>query len=844
MGEVWKARDTRLERSVAVKMLPAELAHDAQLKLRFEREAKTISQLNHPHICSLFDVGENYLVMELLEGESLADRLARGALPLPDVFRYGAQIADALDRAHRAGVVHRDLKPGNVMITRGGAKLLDFGLAKNAGIEVSHDGATVQKPLTQEGTILGTFQYMAPEQLEGAEADARTDLFALGAVLYEMATGTRAFRGATKTSLIAAIVAAQPRPVSELQPLTPPALEHVIAKCLSKDPEDRWQSAHDVAEELRWIGASSVPMVAAARKPRRERLAWIAAVLALIAIAGWLATRPRATRGAVVEAAIPMDVSGTVEYFSGPPALSPDGKMLAYAGVDKTGRRALWVRALDRSTPQMLAGTEEATSPFWSPDGRFIAFFTQGALKKIAVSGGDADVIATSTTAGAGAWGRDGAILYSMGAGSPLFRVTAAGGAPSVVVDPPSIGAQSISWPCFLPDGKHVLFVAGGEALEKRNQAGVWLTSLDGSVPPRFIVRADSNVVHVAPGFLLYMRNDVLRAQPFDGKKLRTAGEPVSIGPVQWFSASMCALFTASDSGLLVYLPPASVQLSEIRLLNRKGEPLRKIGPGYYWNPRVSADGKRVVIDLSDPKNGKGDIWSLSLEDGSATRASFDARNETAPVMSPRGDAIAYMFDDRVAIARKQGGTVEVLDFPNGVETPTDWSADGQYLAILRFGLSADGDVLAWSIAGRKLIDVATTPAHEAAAVFSPDSRWMAYQSNETGRNEIYVQPFPPTGAKYQVSTAGGYWPRWRRQDEIAYVDGSRHIVIARVSATAQSFDVSAAVPLPITVDARELSWPEYDVAPDGNIVVNAIVRGEPESLALVVNWQQRLEIK
>ena len=434
MGEVWRGRDTRLDRSVAIKVLPAEFAQNVQLKLRFEREARAISQLNHPHICTLYDVGDNYLVMELLEGQSLADRLTKGSLPLEQVLRYGAQIADALDKAHRAGIIHRDLKPGNVMITKSGAKLLDFGLAKS-GAPIDLDGATQHKPLTQEGTILGTFQYMAPEQLEGVEADARTDIFGFGVVLYEMATGHRAFEGKTKTSLIAAIVKENPRPMAELQPLTPPALEHVVNKCLSKDPDDRWQNAHDIAEELKWIsGAGSGAGVAAplvARRKSRERLGWVAAVVVAGGAAVFFATRRPDVPPRLETAVVPPE-GVAFSYAGGSIALSDDGRQVAFVGRGADGKSLIWVRSLGSSAARPLPGTEGAWFPFWSPDAKSIAFAAGDKLKKVSVGGGSPETLADAPRFLGGSWNRQGDILMSTAPG--ILRVSAAGGNVDVII--------------------------------------------------------------------------------------------------------------------------------------------------------------------------------------------------------------------------------------------------------------------------------------------------------------------------------------------------------------------------------------------------------------------------
>src|SRR5262245_789451 len=516
MGEVWRARDTRLDRSVAIKVLPAQFAENAQLRLRFEREAKTISQLNHPHICTLYDVGEGYLVMELLEGESLAGRLSKGPLPLSEVVKYGAQIADALDRAHRAGVVHRDLKPGNIMLTRSGAKLLDFGLAKAGAIEFSGEGATVQKSLTQEGTILGTVQYMAPEQLEAAEADARTDIFALGAVLYEMATGRRAFEGKTKTSLIAAIVSSDPPPISQLQPMTPPALEHVVRKCLSKEPDDRWQSAHDIAEELRWISeAGSRAGVAAIVHTQRQR--WrsiaIAALAILIAPAIWFVARRTAPRPAqeLFQFIVPVP-----EGIAGRMSLAPDGRSIAFTTTTLSGeRRALWMQHFGEDVPRRLM---ELSPPimaapflFWSSDSSKIYFDSEGKLKTILAEGGPARTICDVTEMVGGTVNAEGLILFAQ-RGS-IYRVSDRGGVPTIVLKASPNTAYFL--PRFLPDGDHFLVSVfpSGTFLNTTGWAGV--ASLHSSSVKRLFDIVNSDAEYAEPGYVVARSDDKLVAYPF-----------------------------------------------------------------------------------------------------------------------------------------------------------------------------------------------------------------------------------------------------------------------------------------------------------------------------------------
>jgi eukaryotic-like serine/threonine-protein kinase len=842
MGEVWRAKDTRLDRAVAVKILPAEFAGNAQLRMRFEREARTISQLDHPNICALYDVGENYLVMELLEGETLADRIARGPLPLTDVTRFGAQLADALDRAHRAGVVHRDVKPGNVVITRTGAKLLDFGLAKSAQIESAADDATQHKPLTREGTIVGTFQYMAPEQLEGAEADARTDIFALGAVLYEMTTGRRAFEGKTRTSLIAAIVAGNPPPVSELQPLTPPALEHLIAKCLSKERDDRWQSAHDVAEELRWIGNQGSRAGVAAQAPGtrrwRERLLWIAALLAAIAIAAWLALRPQ-PKLPVLQASIVFENNGGLEYLSGPPAVSPDGKWLVYAARDSDGVLKLWLQSLAGGPARAIEGTAGASAPFWSPDSQFIAFADSSAtLRKVAAGGGHIETLATRTTGGS-AWNRDGVILYNVGwQDNVVRRINASGGESSEVLKTSDIGAQFIVYPTFLPDDNHYLFFATGGSLRQRGQEGVWVGTLDEREPPRFLIQTDTYARYVATGHLLFVRDGSLRAQRFDPKTLTLSGEATVIAPIQTFQTH--GVFSASDDGLLVYQPPGMAPKSELVLKNRKGERIGSFGePAFYWGPRFSPDGTRVLVDRSDDR-AIGDIWVLSREGGN--RVTFDASNETTAVWSPSGEEIIYSRDTApqgiVLLRQRIGGTPsEVLR--HGTSGPNDWSPDGRHLAVDRITAGTTSDLAVWSLEERKWIDVAATPAGEAKGSFSPDGKWLTYQSDESGRYEIYVQPFPPDGTKHQVSTNGGVTPRWAREGEIVWVDLANQLNAVKV-ATSPPFRTGTPETL-FPVQQQHLFFHEFDAGPDGTFVVNERVRTAPKPLTLLVNWQQRL---
>jgi serine/threonine protein kinase len=477
MGEVYKARDTRLDRTVAIKVLPAHVASDPDVRQRFEREARAVAALNHPHICTLHDIGTqdgtDFLVMEYLEGETLADRLTKSALPLDQALRYGIEIADALDKAHRAGIIHRDLKPGNIMLTKGGAKLLDFGLAKTGAATVAGTGLsmlpTTPPNLTARGTILGTFQYMAPEQLEGLEADIRTDIFAFGAVLYEMLTGKKAFEGKSQASLIAAILDRDPPPISTVQPVTPRALDRMVSTCLAKDKDDRWQSSRDLLRELKWIaeGTSSASANAAARLPPwRHSLVLLALGLTLggiLAGAGvWLAVRPARIETATSRFVMPAPEKVTfgTSTNSMSQALSRDGRYLVFVGSNADGTSRLWLRPLDSLTARVLPGTEGASSPFWSPDNRSVGFFSGGKLKKIDMSGGPAQTLADAPSQVGGTWNPDGVILFAPSAADALYRVSSGGGAAMPVTDlDESLREVRHAWPFFLPDGRHFLFL-------------------------------------------------------------------------------------------------------------------------------------------------------------------------------------------------------------------------------------------------------------------------------------------------------------------------------------------------------------------------------------------------
>src|SRR5262245_37133496 len=610
MGEVYKARDPRLERNVAVKVLPSHLSASPEVRQRFEREAKTISQLSHPHICALYDVGNQdgveYLVMEYLEGETLAQRLLNGSIPAEQTLKYGIEITDALDKAHRQGIVHRDLKPGNVMLTKTGVKLLDFGLAKAVQPASSASSLSVLPtqavaPLTQEGTILGTFQYMAPEQLEGKEADARTDIFAFGAVLYEMATGKKAFSGSSQASLISAILRDDPLPISQVQPMSPPALDRVVRGCLAKDPEDRWQSAGDVGKQLKGIADGSeaaLPGPAIARRRKgRERLAWLAFAAAALAalLLALLPLRQRPAPSARFESSILPPGKNHFVFRGSPLAVSPDGRRIAFTAESSEGTRRLWVRSFDATSAQPLPGTEGAIRPFWSPDSRSVGFFADGKLKRIEASGGLPQTLCDAPSGLGGTWNREGVILFSPDFLKPIYRVASSGGA-AVPITSVNLGKGEFGhlWPVFLPDGRHFLYISGlGRAGRQQEMLGAYVGSLD-SKEVRLLHAGRGNVAYApssdpSRGHLLFMRGATLLARPLDAGRLELTGEAIPVAEnVKYFGAQSSGAFSVSDNGILAYGTGVQGDPAQMLWFDRTGRQIESIGAiASYTHPRL-----------------------------------------------------------------------------------------------------------------------------------------------------------------------------------------------------------------------------------------------------------------
>jgi Tol biopolymer transport system component/predicted Ser/Thr protein kinase len=882
MGEVYRARDTRLDRTVAVKVLPTHLSSSAESRQRFEREAKTISQLSHPHICALYDVGNQdgveFLVMEYLEGETLSNRLLKSALPFDQVLRYGIEIADALDKAHRQGIVHRDLKPGNVMITKSGVKLLDFGLAKAVAPMGRGSGASLTAlptqagtDLTAEGTILGTFQYMAPEQLEGKEADARTDIFAFGAVLYEMATGRKAFAGASQASLIATILEREPAPISSFQPMTPPALDRVVKTCLAKDPENRWQSAGDLMRELRWISGGESATDTRAPMPLtgiRRQAPWaVAAVLLLSTVVlavlhfGGLRLFGHVEVPDQGAARFALHAPGTASSIA-TPVVSPDGRGIAFAATAEN-RTILWVRALDSLVARPLVGTEGVSQnapPFWSPDGRFLAFFAGGKLKKIDASGGTAQVLADAPEGRGGSWSLQGGILFAAETTGPLLRLPAEGGQPSPATTLDKSHKEfSHRFPSFFPDGRRFFYwvEAGGspeDLITGRAEREIQVGSLDAKgVLARFRPGTDSSVAYALPGYLLFVRQHLLFAQPFDARTLRLHGEAQTVTEEVASSVGSgmpygTPGFSVSRNGILAY---RTADRSESRLswFDRSGRRLGIVGPsGFYRSHRLSPDGTRIAATRVDPQRETNDIWILEVDRDSSLRLTFDPSDDSMPVWSPDGSRIA--FDS----ARKPAAIYQKLSSGAGSEErisqeklrfPLDWSSDGQLLVFQYSFPATRGNIGLLPLSGNgKPRELIATAADEVQAQLSPDGRWIAYCSDESGQYEVYVRPFPSSEGRWQVSVAGGYEPRWRRDGkEIFYLAADRKLMAVPVQAagsTPQAGTVTALFETPVRGFLQ--GWENsnrYDVTADGQrFLINVPTEGFASApMVVVLNW-------
>jgi eukaryotic-like serine/threonine-protein kinase len=855
MGEVYRARDTRLGRDVAIKVLPSHLSSDPDLKARFEREAKAISALSHPHICHLYDIGSqdgtDFLVMELLEGETLADRLPKGPLPLKLALQYGLQIAEALEKAHAHGIVHRDLKPGNIMLTKSGAKLLDFGLAKAAhGVATLASGsmATMSKPLTVEGTIVGTFQYMAPEQVQGREADARSDLFALGAVLYEMITARRAFAGKSQISVMSAILEKEPEPVSSVQPMASPALDHVIQRALAKDPSDRWHTARDFMQELKWsaesvqLTSAAVPAAATARSGRAAFSWLVASTLLVILIAGaigWWHSKPS------VET---MYFPAPLPFPAADVAIAPNGHTIALVGYRESARKnMLWIYELGSHGARSLPGTEGASYPFWSADGRSLAFFADAQLKKLEVSGGPVQTVCDAPSGRGGTWNKEGVIVFAPETTAGLFRVPASGGTPTRISDfDKSRGEGSLRWPAFLPDGKHFLYLAANFTGQKGANA-IFVGSLD-SNEKRFVVEATSNAAYAPPGYLVFYRDRTLLAQPFDLKRFALVGEATVILPeIQYLPQVKRAIFAVSDQGLLVAQSGGEAALSQLSWFDRKGNSAGAVGkPEVYGNVFLAPDGKSVATDKTDMASLNIDVWTQELQRGGSKRLTFDPAIDAVPIWSPDAGQLVFASNRQtyfgLYVKNSDGANDEKAIVQGEVGNfPSDWSRDGKYILYCR------GPDL-WFVTYPELKSslFLKAPSVFRNGQFSPEGKWVAYASNETGKWEIYVTSFPDARGRWQISSGGGEQPRWRGDGkELFYLSLDGKMMAAPVT-TGAHFEAGTSVALFQTTPRQPVLVYDlfaYDVSRDGQrfLINTQVKQSESVPMSVVLNWPANL---
>ena len=859
MGEVYRARDTRLDRTVAIKILPAHFSSDPVRKQRFDREAKTISSLNHPNICVLFDVGQqdgmDFLVMECVEGETLAARLEKGPLPLDQVLKYGAQIADALDKAHRSGIVHRDLKPANIVLSSTGAKLLDFGLARPAvplATAATLTMAASSSPVTEEGTILGTYQYMSPEQLQGNELDARSDIFSFGAVLYEMVTGNRAFGGKSQLSVATAILEKDPEPISAVKPMLPASLDHTIRRCLAKDPEDRWQTARDLALELKWTTESGSGATSPVHLPRRgkalARAGWLlAAVLSLLLVGGvtfwWRASTRRPA---------PMYFHTPVPFAANDLSLSPDGHTLAMIAYStQANNYVLWTHEVGGRQINFLAGTQGASYPFWSPDGKLIGFFADGKLKKVQASGGQVETICDAPNGRGGSWNQDGVIIFTPDALAGLSRVSSRGGTPVELTKPDASRFEaSHRWPVFLPDGNHFLFMAANFSGQLEANA-IFLASLD-SAEKHLIVTSSANAAYAEPGYLVYLRDRTLVAQPLDTRRFVLTGEPHTLSDdLTYFPGVDRAVFSISRGAVLVTQTGKGAALSQLTWFNRSGEVTGTIGqPESINNVRLSPDGRRVAEDKSDAAGRNIDVWIREPVRNAITRLTFDPSLDQDPIWSSDGKKILFSSNRRqlgfhlyLKNADGSGSEEEIADLGPGVQTNAwDWSRDSKYMLVRK---ANELWYFAWpERIAKPLLQEKWTAR---SAQFSPDGRWIAYAANETGNMEIYVSSFPNSNGKWQVSTAGGQEPRWRGDGkELFYLSAEGKMMAVPIK-TGASFEAGSPVALFQTHRRAPVSAQDffsYDVTADGQrfLVITKVNEANPAPLSILLNWSSELE--
>jgi Tol biopolymer transport system component len=852
MGEVYAARDSRLDRTVAIKVLLHESAGDAGRRARFEREATAIASLQHPNICTLYDVGDHdgamFLVMEKLDGVTLAARLAAGPLTPAEAIACAMQIAEGLAFAHRAGVVHRDLKPANVMLTRSGARLLDFGLAKMTA--AAGTIAATNTSLTVDGELLGTLPYMAPEQLEGKDVDARADVFAFGAMLHEMVTGVRPFAGDSQASLIAAILHHEPPALSQVVPNAPRALDRLVRVCLAKNREDRWSAGQDVLLNLKVLSESHGPETSGAARTaalrRRERLAWALAIVGLAAAAGlgWRASTvapPPDARSDLLSIVPPQDST----FARGEaPQISPDGRHLAFVSTDHEGVRGLYLRSLDSAIPRFLAGTENGAQPFWSPDSRMLGFFADGQLKTVSLSGGTPQVLARVGLARGGSWSKDNLILFLPRPNVSLAYIPASGGEPTSVPTPPKLGVPG--FPTFLPDGRHYLFTQLN--IETRLVENLMIGSLDSPETRRLVGTTSSGLY--AAGHLLYRRNTTLLAQAFDLDALEVRGDPIAVAEgVGANPVTYQALFSASATGMLAFRDAAPG--AELAWFARSGVRLSTVAPpGEFNTVCMTPDGRRIVFDQADANSGHIDLWMIELSTLATTQLTFAGPVEFYPVCGPssREIALAALKPNNPNLFRltlaAPGQMAAILESPLP-KLPTDWSRDGGQLVYSVLTPGTGWDIASFDFASGESRALIATAAEEHSGKLSPDGRWLAYVSNESGRFELYVRPMSGSGAKWLVSRGSATQPQWSADGRsLYYIAQNRRLMVVQALVEGNTFAPSAPV---VLMDAQVTSWEfsiegaAYAVTPDGGRILISTATDTGRPVSVLSNWTGRL---
>jgi serine/threonine-protein kinase len=849
MGEVYRAQDTRLDRIVAVKVLPQHLAGTPDARQRFEREARAVSALNHPNICTLYDVGSQdgteYLVMEYIEGKTLAAQLEKGPLPLDQVLKISIELADALDKAHRQGIIHRDLKPGNIMLTKSGAKLLDFGLARTA-LPLAAGGtltalATQTAPITQQGTILGTFQYMSPEQVEGKELDARSDLFSCGSVLYEMMTGRPAFQGRSQLSVASAILEKDPEPISTLQPMTPPALDRTIRKCLEKDPEDRWQTARDLLLELKWIaGAGSqagVPVPVVTHRKVRERAAWsIAAVFALVAIAaliGFYLRAPKPTQPMRLSVDLGADVVLSTTFGSDA-VLSPDGTMLAFEARSADQSYRLYVRPLNQLQATAISTSLDVRDPFFSPDGQSIGFFGGGKLKRISVQGGGEITLCDAPLDRGGSWSEDGTIVFGAGTRAALFKVPSTGGTPEPLTKlDDARGEVTQRYPQILPGGRAVLYTSStsGQSFE---DSDIVVYSMD-SGKPKTVVHGGFYARYLPSGHIVYVHKGTLFAVAFNIDRLEATGQPTPLlEGVGTNPDTGAAQYSFSNAGTLIYVA-GSAESSNLSLewMDAAGKftELRET-PAQYGGISLSPDGKRVAMDISN--GSRSDIWVYDWGRDTLTRLTFVGDQNYGPVWTPDGQRIAYAslangVTNLWWVRADGAGAAQRLTQSSDNQDPGSFSPDGRTLSFFQQNAGADWNIWTMPIDGDEKSGWNPGPAKlfvegsfiQVLSTFSPDGHWLAYASNESGMYEVYVRPFPGPGGRWQISAGGGSWPEWSRDGkQLFYRTSEQKIMVVSYTAAGGSFQADK----PRLWSPGDFTYrgqgQNYSMAPDGKRAV------------------------